>query len=492
MKPVRNKKRRSSTVPHIPPAKREESIVLGHSLGDDFMCDDDLSLWPLRDINKHAVILGRPDEGKTTTAKKASFEFMAKEETGQVFTIDLGADPALARAVGSMAKKLNKKVRFYPQEKFNIWTADWKSTFHRLLEIIPFATEDTPAAHYTAKATVILELACRMKNDKGEEEPPRSIIELLDRLDYTMLKKKFGAKGVKGIKETEVEDVYTRCRELAAHFGTSLDGDWSFGDVDGAYFGLDSMVLGHGVAVTLRMLLAHLEYYIKHEKDPNRPCLVIIDEFAALSHKADVGMFVEQARKLGVGVIVMSQTVAGMGGSSQIQRILRSSGRLILHSTADWDELKGVLPIEEVAKITMAIGDGEDAEPDRMRHEEEYMVKQGDLLGLGKGQVIVVRKNEAALVEIEAPDDSGDDEFELPAQEAIYFPVEEVNKVKTEIDAPGFGKGDSPVESFQRSQIQIPDRFRKPDLHPESADSDADVDGATSGDTTGGADSPDE
>jgi len=431
-------------------------IVLGQYLGGDFALpvnDDGLAVWPFEDFNRHLVILGKTGKGKTSTAWTVFDGTSRANPDAQIFVIDGNADPEMAKTFGASMVATGRDPLIFPQERFNAWPGgDWRPIYNRLLQVIPFA-ETEAAAYYTDSATVVLQLACRLSGI-----PPASTEELFDRLDYEVLMDAYGPRELKGIKPEHVEAVYMRCKSVCAHFGSALDGERTFADLDAAYFGLDALVLGKSAVVTMRMLLSQLEYYIEHEKPRDRLCVVIIDEFASLAKGVNVSTFVEHARKLGVCVILMSQTVPGMGDPVQIARVLHNSGLLIVHSTPEWLEILSLIGTEIKPEMTLREENDLGADLDMLRLVEKPKVTRDELLALPVGHVWAFRDNCAMRLSISLPDAGGYEPFMLPEPEALFESLSDAWKTGVHVDRPPMWLGGQRRKgSFHGAEFEIPD-----------------------------------
>jgi len=431
-------------------------VVLGQYLGGDFALpvnDDGFAVWPFEDFNRHLVILGKTGKGKTSTAWTVFDGTGRANPDAQIFVIDGNADPEMAKTFGASMVATGRDPLIFPQERFNAWpSSDWRPIYNRLLQVIPFA-ETEAAAYYTDSAAVVLQLACRLSGIA-----PASTDELFDRLDYEVLMDAYGPRELKGIKPEHVEAVYMRCKSVYAHFGTALDGERSFAELDAAYFGLDALVLGKSAVVTMRMLLSQLEYYIEHEKPRDRLCVVIIDEFASLAKGVNVSTFVEHARKLGVCVILMSQTVPGMGDPVQIARVLHNSGLLIVHSTPEWLEILSLIGTEMKPEMTLRNESDLGADLDLLRLVEKPKVTRDQLLALPVGHVWAFRDNRAMRLSIRLPETEGYGRFELPEPEALFESLSDAWKRGVHVDRPPMWLGGQRrKEPFRGTEFEIPD-----------------------------------
>jgi hypothetical protein len=463
-----------------------EGVVLGKYLdGDDALSVvGSKAIITDKTFKKHFALIGATGGGKSSTVRAiihgvTQRELQQKQEKEEgkisdfeetdVIVFDANAHLEMAMLLGGCRAALGYPTLCFPRQRIDAWPGDWMAVFNRLLEIIPFSKRGD-GAYYTDAETVVLQLACRLGG-----VPPRSSKDLLDRIDFHRISKGFGVESLEGITEELVEALHMRVRAVLAHCGWALDGELSFADVRSAYFGMDTLTLGESNEKIMRMLLSQLSFYIEHEKPANRRLIVVIDEFAAFAGQVEVGKFIEHARKLGVCVIIISQTVAGIGDPVQILRILENSGVVMVHSTAAWEELLRYIGAEEFPEITWRFDPTGGLESEMARMSERPKVRRSDLLALPVGHIWVFRKNKAMLVKVELPDTRNYGPFELPEQERLFPDAKAVDESEVSIvkkeeppsehgeasgDPPptqGRGSEDAPLEHGQAPDPQAKD-----------------------------------
>lgn len=344
---------------------------------------DGEAVLPLAQLEQHVVMLGTDPDGKNRVASLLLEGIAGEDRRAQLFCLDSDADPEMAALFDAATVMTGRHRFFFPEQPFNVWAGDdWRFLSSRLNE-----TQAGPAAHDTSATSRILQLACRVN-----DELPRSQEELFKRLNRRTLFEAHGAERLRGISSEQVDGVYMRCKAVFAYLGTALDGEVSFGDLDAAYFSFDRLTMGWSAGPTIRMLLSQLIDYIRHEKDPGRPCVVLIRVPATLVGDANQAALLEHARKNGVVLVWILDTLAGAGNATQVSRTLHGAGTLIGHSRLLWTELNAMISPGGPMEVVNSVPAG-----------SRSKVSREDLLGLSPGHALVVSKGAATLVDVPPP-----------------------------------------------------------------------------------------
>ena len=387
------RRRRPATPQGLP---TPEGAILGRRLAGERalpLRGPDL-LWPFEDMCRHAVILGASGSGKTETSMRIAYEVACKSEA-PVFYLDAKGDREGAERFCALMGTAGRRVRVFPNEPFDAWRGDWRGIANRLLEVIQFAT-DGPAAYYRDIAKTALQLACN-----HPDGPPRSSAELLERLDYERLLNAHGpSSAVLALPRDKVAQVRLRYQAFFGQLGAALDGNWSFEDTGGAYFLLDSVALGEDTAGAAGLLFADFAHYFAMRKPREKPCLLFVDEFAAIAGSSDVAMKVEQARGFNAAMVLAPQTPSGMGPHTQRDRILGSVETVILHALNEPDSLAELGGMKQVMELTHRYEDGLYARQGHARREWRLKVDPDDVRTLSVGSAWVIRRGRAAKVAI--------------------------------------------------------------------------------------------
>ena len=373
-------------------------------------------IWPFELMRRHAVVLGASGSGKTETALRIAHE-VARKTDAPIFYLDAKGDRGGAEHFSALMHAAGRRVRIFPNQRFDAWRGDWRAIVNRLLEVIAFAPEG-PAAFYRDLAKTTLQLACH-----HPDGPPRSSAELLGRLDYEALLNAHGpTTAVLSLPRDKVAQVRMRYEAFFGQIGSLLDGEWSFEDVDAAYFLLDSVALGEDTAGAASLLFADFSHYFTARKPRERSCVFFADEFAAISSSSDIAMKVEQARGFNTSLILVPQTVSGMGEPEQRDRILGSVETVIAHAVNEPGRLAELAGSRQAIELTHRFEAGARVPEGLARVEMRPRLEADQIRELGVGMAWVIRRGRAAKVAVRAAPASS--RRPLPPAEAIDEPLE--------------------------------------------------------------------
>lgn len=358
-------------------------------------------IWPFADMRRHAVILGASGTGKTETSMRIAHEVAVKTDT-PVFYLDAKGDRGSGERFVGLMGEAGRRVRVFPNEPFDAWRGDWRAIVNRLLEVIEFVPEG-PAAYYRDIAKTALQLACN-----HPDGPPRSSAELLVRLDYELLLNAHGSSSaVLSLPRAKVGQVRLRYQAFFGQLGSSLDGDWSWEDVESAYFLLDSVALGEDTAGAACLLFADFAHYFSKRKEPRRPCLLFADEFSAIAAASDIATKVEQARSFNASMVLVPQTPSGMGPRTQRDRILGSVQTLIVHAINEPDQIGKLAGSKRAVELTHRYQGGIREREGFARQQQRPKVDPDRVRDLDTGSAWVIRRGRAAKVAIQRAPSAG-------------------------------------------------------------------------------------
>jgi hypothetical protein len=353
---------------------------------------------------------------------------LARKTDAQILYLDAKGDRRSAERFLSLMDDAGRATRVFPNEPFDAWRGDWRGIANRLLEVIAFAA-DGPASYYRDIAKTALQLACN-----HPDGPPRSSRELLKRLDYEHLLGTHGpTSAVLSLPRDRVSQVRLRYQAFFGQLGTLLDGDWSFEDVDSAYFLLDSVALGEDTAGAASLIFADFAHYFSQRKPIERFASLIVDEFSAVADSSDLAMKVEQARGFNTALILVPQTPSGLGTLGQRQRILGSVETVIAHAFSQPEEISPLAGSKRVIELSQRYGDGVEGDG-FARQVDRPTVDPDEIRTLPIGTAWAIRRGRATKVAIErapkasplplpeaAAVDHAEDPGEAPAPKQIAY-----------------------------------------------------------------------
>jgi hypothetical protein len=266
--------------------------------------------YPAELLNRHAVVIGGSGTGKTEFLLRLAY-LTAKVLQWQVFYLDAKGDVEVAnRFMTAMAHAGITRTAMFPDLAYHGWRGDATAILNRLMAIEAYSEP-----YYRAIAKTVLALACHAPGG-----PPRSSVDLLDRLNLTVLHELYADSGdrraetLKTLSEGDLAGVYKRYFGFFDALGRKLDGSWSFESVDAGYLLLDGLALKEEARSLGRYVLEDFAHYVSQRKPSARKVVLIVDEWSAIaSGGADAANLFERIRSYGAGIIVTSQSYQGLG-----------------------------------------------------------------------------------------------------------------------------------------------------------------------------------
>ena len=273
---------------------------------------------PEEALGHHLVIAGGTGSGKTNSAEVLEYA-AATTYRPQIIHFDCkGSRDGMARFVALMAAAgiTPERVRLFPAEAYDGWRGGSdpeRAILGRLVQV-----QDWSESFYAAGTKDLLQQVL------FDTTPPLSSTDFLARLEAVPA----------GANTKLSEGALARYRGFFRSLKGALDGSWAFEDCDACYIQLEGFGLPSEAIALGRFLLEDLAHYLADRKADRRPVLVVLDEFSAISTGADAANIIERAREFGAGVILTTQSYAGLGRSAE--RVLDAArGGLIIHSLAN-------------------------------------------------------------------------------------------------------------------------------------------------------------
>lgn len=345
-------------------------------------------------LGHHIVIAGGTGSGKTNSAE--ILEYTAAESYGpQIIHFDCkGSRDGMTRFVALMAAAgvPSDRLRLFPVEPYDGWRGGSdpeRALLGRLTQV-----QDWSESFYAAGTKDLLQ------NVLFDATPPSGSAEFLARLES--LPATSNPKLIEGAQ--------ARYRGFFRSLKGSLDGTWAFEDCDACYIQLEGFGLPSEAVALGRFLLEDLTHYLADRKPKDRSVLVVLDEFSAISTGADAANIIERAREFGAGVILTSQSYAGLGRNAE--RVLDAArGGLIIHSLANpepftsragtvWRETTSVTqPANQPGVLSSILFNQKVETPRHTTRQEEFpRIDPNEVRQLPRGQAFVISGGRAQRV----------------------------------------------------------------------------------------------
>ena len=340
------------------------------------------------------MVAGGSGSGKTNTSEVIEAA-AADTYRPQIIHFDCkGSREGMARFLALMAAQgyPPERVRLFPVEPYDGWRGGrdpQRALLARLVQV-----QDWSESFYAAATKDLLQ---RVLFDAA---PPPSSSEFLARLEA------MGSNGNAKINEGALARYGGFFRSL----GGLLDGSWAFEDCDACYIQLEGFGLPSEAVALGRFLLEDFTHYLADRKTDRRPVLVVLDEFSAISTGADAANLVERAREFGAGIVLTTQSYAGLGAGAE--RVLDAArGGIIVHSLANpepftsragtvWRQTTSVTqPERQPGLISMVLFDQKYEMPRHTTREQEFpRIDPNEARQLPRGEALVISGGRAQRV----------------------------------------------------------------------------------------------
>lgn len=386
--------------------------------------DPDRFWLGLADLDRHATVIGATGSGKTTTL--ARLMDSALGAGWPVLVVDAKGG-RLATTCLKLGARHSQRARIWLPEHPDSWTYDICSgsptaVANRLVGAFEHGREGQV---YRNLSQALVPLAVRSLHEARLTCDLDSLRFSLDRAHLTGLARRTPDPAIKSELIAMLEDelhkqalagLTGRLRSLRyGVFGpwllpsdSTLDPTQSLIEPGITYFGLPATAASEDVALVGRALIQHLKQaaYAALWADPQRPALLVLDEFASLGEAVQLVDLLLQAREARLAVVVSTQHLPR---EHALRSGLLGSGVLMVHQVgpaSEARELAETLGTRSGAELVRHIQMGPTGPLARrvLRSRLSYLIDPDELARLPTGQVAVcVRFGEQrlALVQVD-------------------------------------------------------------------------------------------
>ena len=377
-------------------AEGERGFVLARRVGGEraLPASEGLVLLSPERLCRHMLVTGATGSGKTETLLRLAWT-IAKASRAPVFYLDGKGDRQTAERFSGLMADAGRDCRVFPHEPFDGWRGHPHEIHGRLMEIVDYASNG-PASWYRDIAKNVLRLVC-----EHPDGPPRSSTQVLQRMDLPVLQTAHeGSSALESLTKDQVRQVRLRYEAFFGQTRGMLDGSWAWEDTSAAYLLLDTLSLREEADGLARFLFEDFAHYFTTRKPRQQFCVLIVDEFSALSSSSSMAGRVEQARGFHTSLILAPQVVAGMGNEEQTERILGSVETVVCHRVNTPERIAALAGTRQRPEYSMhydqegANGEGS------VRVQHQFKVEPNTVRSLKPGEAYLISRGSAMRAQI--------------------------------------------------------------------------------------------
>ena len=284
---------------------------------------------PAAACGRHMVVIGATGMGKTNLMMRLWVGWY--KATSRLARLGRCARPLLvvidckggrdARLKAERTRRLlhacgARRVAIWPDEDpVSLWELPPRDLAVLLFQMIDSGTG--AAAYYADIMQQVLNLAIM-----APAGPPRSAIELLERLEAKWLVRTWGdgrhrnELGWARAAAPHLPDIQLRLATLFGRLGPALDGPGRLSDADAWYFileGTSEPSVAEAQALAVTELTAWAAVSAADAAAVPRSILLVADDYSAVAGRVPLSHLYERGRSLGIGVQVSAQAWEGLG-----------------------------------------------------------------------------------------------------------------------------------------------------------------------------------
>jgi len=348
--------------------------------------------FPMEALGEHIIILGSSGSGKTESMLRLAYG--ARKVYGyQIIYLDAKGDEQAntpARFFAAMRAASAQTIRMFPASFYNGWRGSSRDLYNRLMTVIDYSE----SRYYGDVAADVLRLA--LNSPAGV---PRSSEQLLKLLTFKELMVAYkGTPQIATVASLDKNLLHQVAMRYRVFFGAAegqLDGSLGYEDADALYLQVKGFTLRDEAPRLGRFLALDFAHYLAERKPRDTRTLLFIDEVNALRVRDEMSILYEQARSFGAGIIVSSQSYAGLGEREYAERILGAANTYIVHRCSDPEnvvERAGKMP---TVRANYAVQMNVPSSAGRMQLYDDWKVNPDAVRQQSKGEAFLIHAGRA-------------------------------------------------------------------------------------------------
>lgn len=404
---------RLGTDGELPPAPRG-TVRLGRLIGTSSFRPD-AGVWrsgpwvglEASVLDYHTLVVGTTGSGKTETLKRLIAEVLENLPERDLFVVDGRGEPRLEQTVRDLVWHHRRKQTHIcrvgigpPGERYDAFRGDADAIYNRLLALVEVEQLEGNAIYYGRMIRDLFGLACKAPG-KG---PPRSFEQLRERLSAGWLHDAWRENPIEvatiaGYRRKLPEvlvHLNSLARDLAPFVGS---GGFALDESRTALFSLRTMSAGDTSRAFLRLLIEDVRDWSGRRQ--RRPAVLVIDEFAAFGI-ANIIDLLNQARSAKLGIVLATQSVAGLGDESRRDQIFGVTRTKLLHQTEQPEPIASLAGTVDQPEASFNYREGEMTQEGVVRFQQTFRVHPNEAGKLRQGELFLIRGREAAKLKVRA------------------------------------------------------------------------------------------
>ena len=292
------------------------------------------------------IIVGTAEQGVDMSLLRLATN--AARHSWKVILFDaLGSETRAATFLAAMRQAGHQEIRVFPHQPYDGWRGAPEQVCQRLLQVAP--SYRVPTHQYLT--AVCLSTILSKTKVTSMDELVRRLADLLPpwRLGPLQPAPHFSAK-LRAVRPADLAELLLRFEALSTLLGNSLDGTWSYKDVDAAYLSFNVCGRPLEARTQATFLLADLASYLTETSGGAEHVLLLVNGPELLFDSKQLVPLLASIGHLGGSAFLALPSTKDL----ETTRLLSHAQTVILHrNTVALDDLSLLLPWDSHGSSTM-------------------------------------------------------------------------------------------------------------------------------------------